>query len=91
MGKNDCSTACCHSLQQTIGKVAGFLSESADSKEKETRPVTLTGISVLLNASPESVHESLISLRESGAIKLERRRIVISDMAMLQDIAVYDR
>ena len=88
--ENNHSSTCCLSLQHTIGKVAGFLSVSTHSKGDGTQPVTLTGISLLLDASPESINESLISLGELGAIKLERRRIVIRDMELLQNIAVCD-
>ena len=86
--ENNCSATCCRPLPHTIGKVAGFLSGSINRNGRETRPVTLTGISFLLDTNPEMINESLLSLRELGVIKLERRRIVIRDREMLQNIAV---
>ena len=86
--ENNNSITCCLPLQPTVGKVAGFLSRS-DNKNSENKPVTITGISLLLDTSPESVNESLISLMELGAIKLERRRVVIKDQKLLRNIAVY--
>jgi hypothetical protein len=77
-------------LQHAIEKVAGFLFKSVNSKESKRQPVTLTGISFVLGTSPELVNESLVSLKELGAIKLERRRIVIRDRELLQTIAVCD-
>jgi hypothetical protein len=88
--ENNHSTTCCLSSQRTIGKVAGFLSASINSKGKGEQPVTLTGISLLLGTSPESVNESLVSLRELGAIKLEHRRVVVRNMELLQTIAACD-
>jgi hypothetical protein len=87
--KND-STICCLPLQHTIKKVAGFLSRPINSKESENKLVTLTSISLLLDTSPESVSESLVSLMELGAIKLEHRRVVIRDPELLQNIAAHD-
>jgi hypothetical protein len=77
-------------LQHAIEQVAGFLFKSVNGKESECQPVTLTGISFLLSTNPELVNESLFSLVELGAIKLEHRRIVVRDQELLQNIAVCD-
>jgi hypothetical protein len=45
---------------------------------------------LLLDTSPESVNESLVTLRELGAIELEHRRVIIRDYELLQNIAIFD-
>ena len=88
--ENNDSTTCCLALQHTIGKVAGFLSNSINNIDSENKPVTLTGISLVLDTSPESINESLVSLMELGAIKLEHRRVVIRDHELLHQITAND-
>jgi hypothetical protein len=88
--ENNDSTICCLPIQHAIKKVAGYLSRPIYSKESENKLVTLTSIALLLDTSPESVSESLVSLMKLGAINLEHRRVVIRDHELLQHIAAHD-
>ena len=89
-GKSNGSTTCCLPLQHTIGKLAGFLCGSIDSKGIRTQPITLTRISLLLDTNPELINESLFSLMELGVIRLEHRRVVVRDRELLQNLVIYD-
>ena len=68
------------------GLVAQILLEYARDSTTERRQLTQRDIAVLVGTDWETIHSSLKSLQEEGAIRLERHRIIINK-ELLQKVA----
>ena len=77
------------SFRRIKGKVAEVLLESTGDGTGERPVLTLGEIAVSIGTTPEMVNKVLESLQEKGAIKLERRRIVI-DRELLEKLATHE-
>ncbi len=72
---------------RTTGKVAGILLDSSNS-DGTSQPMTMSKMARMLNTTPYSVNESLLSLRDMGIIDLERGRIVINDKNRMHELTL---
>lgn len=59
------------------GLVAKVLLEHAGDSTPERRQLTQRDIAILVGTDWETVHASLKSLQEEGAIRIERQRIIV--------------
>ena len=73
-------------FSQVRGMVAKVLLEYAGDSTTKRRQLTQRDIAVLVCTDWETVHTSLKSLQEEGAIRLERHRIIINK-ELLQKVA----
>lgn len=74
-------------LRDTRRKLAGILISASPVSEQRLPRISQLEIATALGVSWDAVNNSLISLKENGAIKIERHRISINQV-ILQRISI---
>ena len=75
------------SFKHVIGRVAKILIENAGDGSGPNPQLTQQEMAAMAGTAREVVSRSLKSLEETGAIRLDRHRIVITNITALRDIA----
>ncbi len=71
-------------ISRVRGLVAKVLLDYAGDSTTGRRQLTQRDIAVLIDTDWETVHASLESLQEEGAIRIERHRIIINKELLLK-------
>ena len=75
------------SFRHVTGRVAKMLLEYAGDGDGERPRLTQQEMAAMIGTAREMVGRSLKSLEEEGAIRVERNRIIITDLAALRELA----
>jgi CRP/FNR family transcriptional regulator, dissimilatory nitrate respiration regulator len=75
-------------LRSVSGRLARFILEQADNLALAAPAVTRALIAAHLATTPESVSRALRVLEQSGAIRFDRHRILITKPDLLRDLAL---
>jgi CRP-like cAMP-binding protein len=75
------------SFRHVTGRVAKILLEHAGNGGDEKPRLTQQEMAAVIGTAREMVGRSLKNLENEGAIRMERNRIIITDQAVLKDIA----
>jgi len=75
------------SFRQVTGRVAKMLLEYAGDGSGDRPRLTQQEMAAMIGTAREMVGRSLKSLEEDGAIRIDRHRIVVADIHMLQEMA----
>lgn len=74
------------SFSQVISRLAKFILKQAAAGESKLPPFTQQELGSMVGTSRVVVNRSLRTMEEAGAIRLERRRIVITDEEVLKKL-----
>ncbi len=75
-------------LRSVTGRLARFILEQAENPALAAPAVTRALIAAHLATTPESVSRALRVLEQSGAIRFDRHRILITKADLLRDLAL---
>mgnify|MGYP001161815420 FL=1 len=75
-------------LYPVLVRLARFLLAQAEDPSLSGPGITRAAIAGHLNTTPETISRVLAKLQETGAIRFDRHRILITDAALLRSIAV---
>jgi CRP/FNR family transcriptional regulator len=75
-------------LRSVSGRLARFILEQAENPALAAPAVTRALIAAHLATTPESVSRALRVLEQSGAIRFDRHRILITKANLLRDLAL---